>query len=212
VSTPEQVHDLALCDLYRELAKAEQKVEWALSTLRHVSRPKGVRFDRDDNRGLSTIVSDVQAMIEAGDARTNYGMKRPSELLNEYDDKLATLVLARFDIGQHEQAYTGWQRFYLVTSSAGLVHSSMQCSTCNKGRKQTTFALVASFSGTPVKQVVEAVGPLLCSVCWPDAPVTWVEQDRIPARVAEVLFDQGYDAFKAEWEKFQAKRAARAAK
>jgi hypothetical protein len=213
MSTPEQAHDLALCDLYRELAKAEQQVEWKVSTLRNISRPKTVRFSSDDRRSLATILVDVQAMIDAGDEPTNYsGRPRPSNLLAECQEKSNVVAEVWNRIATHERAYTGWQRFFLVTSSAGLVHKDMHCHTCNKGRKATTFALVASFSGTPVNQIVEAVGPLLCSVCFPQAPVEWQEQDRIPARVAEVLFDRGYDEFKAEWDKFKAKRAKRLAK
>ena len=35
-----------------------------------------------------------------------------------------------------QEAYTGWSRFFLVTSSTGHVHSSTSCSTC---RPTTTY-------------------------------------------------------------------------
>ena len=208
--TVERDHDLRLCELFRDLDKVEKVLASRLNTLRHISRPAGVRFDREDRRTTDQIVADVRAM----DPNVRIVMYRGNStfFLDEYETARKDVQQAHFDIAHHDAAYTGWQRYYLVTSSAGLVHASTSCHTCNKGRNATTFALVADFSGLPFHQLVEAVGPLLCSVCFPEAPVAWQEQDRIPARVAEVLFTRGYEAFKAEWTKFQDKRAARARK
>lgn len=68
----------------------------------------------------------------------------------------------------HEEAYTGWARYFLVTSSAGHVHRSMHCSTCNP---RTTYAPVVSLSGTDDATAVEMLGETLCTTCFPDAPV-----------------------------------------
>lgn len=64
-----------------------------------------------------------------------------------------------------------WSRFFLVTSSAGgHIHSSTACSTT---RIRTGFAWLPTLSGLTEKDAVEAHGPLLCTVCYPSAPVEW---------------------------------------
>jgi hypothetical protein len=67
-----------------------------------------------------------------------------------------------------ESRWTGWSRFFLVTSSAGHVHRSMACSTC---RPTTTYGWLPELSGQTEAQAVAELGPALCSVCFPSAPV-----------------------------------------
>jgi hypothetical protein len=70
-----------------------------------------------------------------------------------------------------EFAAKPWSRFFLVTSSAGgHIHSSMNCSTC---RLRTSFGWLPELSGLSEKDAVEAHGTILCSVCFPTAPVEW---------------------------------------
>lgn len=61
----------------------------------------------------------------------------------------------------------GWSRFWLVPG--GHIHSS-GCSTCSP---TTRLVLVAELSGTNLETAVNTLGPLLCTVCFPDAPVEW---------------------------------------
>lgn len=63
-----------------------------------------------------------------------------------------------------------WNRFFLVTSSAGHIHSGMNCSTC---RPTTEFAWLPTVSGLTEVEAVAEHGPTLCSVCFPSAPVEW---------------------------------------
>lgn len=84
---------------------------------------------------------------------------------------------------EHEKAYTGWSRYFLVTSSTGHVHSSMNCSTCNP---RTTFAPVVALSGQSDTEAVELLGETLCTVCFPEAPVTG-KPDKITAAKARKL-------------------------
>ena len=62
----------------------------------------------------------------------------------------------------------GWSRFWLVPD--GHIHSSRECSTCFP---TTKLSLLAPMSGKTSKEAVKEHGPLLCSVCFPDAPVEW---------------------------------------
>lgn len=76
-----------------------------------------------------------------------------------------------------DKQYAGWSRFFAVTG--GHVHSSMSCSTCNKRGKATTFSWVPSLSGLDEASAVNALGPTLCSVCFPSAPVEHQQQAKL---------------------------------
>jgi hypothetical protein len=63
----------------------------------------------------------------------------------------------------------GWSRAYLVTD--GHVHSSMHCSSCNRGEFPTRFSWMIDYSGKDMAEIVEAAGERACTICYPDAPV-----------------------------------------
>lgn len=65
--------------------------------------------------------------------------------------------------------YTDWSRFYLVTPK-GHIHSSMYCSTCYDS---THFVWLPELSGLTEADAVEQHGAILCTVCYPSAPVEW---------------------------------------
>ena len=210
--TPERLHDEQLLALYAAAAKAEQITGWKLAAYRNESQPNG-RHVRNDVRSLAEIAADMDVRREAyraqyvGEQRMiDYCVGKCDEVEIAFEQAREASSAAYVAINTHEQSYTGWQRFWLVTSSAGLVHSGMNCSTCNKGRSATTFALLPTLSGQTVDVLVEAFGPVLCSVCFPAAPTEWVDGERIPARIAQVLLDEGVEAFEAERAKLAAKR------
>lgn len=67
-----------------------------------------------------------------------------------------------------EQLYTGWSRFFLVQD--GHIHSSRACHTL---RWTTRIGWLPDLSGLTEADAVAAHGPLLCTVCFPMAPVEW---------------------------------------
>lgn len=101
-----------------------------------------------------------------------------------------------------------WARYWLVTTSDGHIHASRHCSTCNKGRAPTGFALAAYLSGKSEAEAVADLGPALCSVCYPSAPVESKEQARISSGLALALREHGCEAF----QKARAEAAAKASK
>lgn len=64
----------------------------------------------------------------------------------------------------------GWSRFFLVSSNNGHIHSSMHCSTC---RPTTQFGWLPEVSGKTEEEAVAAHGAMLCTVCFPSAPLDW---------------------------------------
>jgi hypothetical protein len=63
----------------------------------------------------------------------------------------------------------GWQRWLRVTNGNGHVHLDTNCSTCFP---TTQWGLVPDLSGLNAKEMVEEVGDMACTVCFPWAPAT----------------------------------------
>ena len=89
---------------------------------------------------------------------------RESAEQHERSAKAAGVELAKW-----AAQYMGWNRFYLVVSSQGHVHSSTHCSSCFD---TTAFAWLTEYSGMGYPELVELAGERACTVCFPDAPVT----------------------------------------
>ena len=93
-----------------------------------------------------------------------------------------------------------WSRFFLVNNANGHIHSSMQCSTC---RFDTSFSWLPTLSGLTEADAVEAHGAILCTVCFPSAPVEWtggiskVEQAEKDERAAAKAAREAAKAAKA---------------
>jgi hypothetical protein len=65
-----------------------------------------------------------------------------------------------------------WDRFFLVKNTNGHIHADMGCHTCHY---DTRFAWLPELSGLTEAEAVEAYGEILCSVCFPSAPVAWTQ-------------------------------------
>ena len=136
---------------------------------------------RRNRRRVSTFeAAEIARKALAGTAQPDY-VVRAGERLDE-----ATIAVeeAREAVIAHEENYTGWSRFFLVTSSAGHVHSSMHCSTCTP---TTTFAPVVALSGQDEAAAVEMLGSTLCTVCFPSAPVEGKVKKVTKAQAAKLL-------------------------
>ena len=87
-----------------------------------------------------------------------------------YDTSKANLDAALDVLRTAEADYDGWSRFFLVTNKGGHIHRSLICSTC---RPTTRFGWLPELSGLSEADAVDEYGSILCSVCFPDAPVDW---------------------------------------
>ena len=63
-----------------------------------------------------------------------------------------------------------WSRFYLVVASNGHIHHTTSCHTCYD---TTLFTWVTDLSGLTEEDAVAQEGEILCSICFPTAPVNW---------------------------------------
>ena len=104
-----------------------------------------------------------------------------AKVLTEREERIAEREALFAERDALEATYTGWPRFFLVTSSPGHIHSSMQCSTC---RWSTTFGWLPELSDMTEADAVAECGPTLCTVCFPSAPLDWTSGKKITAAQA----------------------------
>lgn len=110
-----------------------------------------------------------------------YEADEPAEALAKLSEAEAGLRELEQAADALEDLYTGWSRFFLVTSSSGHIHSSMCCSTC---RPTTQYGWLPQLSGQTEEQAVKDCGPTLCTVCFPSAPLDWTEGKKLTAAQA----------------------------
>lgn len=205
--TPKET-DTALAALWHEVTEVEQRIGYATSTLLHLA---GARYYYRGSRRVTDMTVEVAIEILTAEAARvepyREAHKRPAEsdgyvgidwaewhgAVAPYDlDKIEPAIAKRAElfaqldelhvrIDALEATYTGWSRFFLVTSSAGHVHSSTHCSTC---RPTTAFGWLPELSGKSEATAVAELGPTLCSVCYPSAPVDWTTGKKITAAQA----------------------------
>ena len=156
----------------------------------------------------------AEAAIAADDysARSKNGYRADRQYLDlceKYNNQMQAALQITYDADDQWIARQ-WNRYFLVCSSNGHIHSSTGCHTCNKGKNRTQFALVPSLSGTSVEEAVSKLGAGLCSVCCHEAPVEYREQVKISKAQATVLLEKGEAAFDAAVAKAAARKAKKA--
>lgn len=178
-NTPQAV-DTALAAQYREMYRSLDKLAMYANDAKYSAGAKFYYQGRD--RVTDMTLAEAEAVLAADIAAntddkhgyrlirggTSIGnIRRTVEGLRESREVYAE---TKREIEKLEALYTGWTRFFLVTSSKGHIHSSMSCHTC---RPTTRYGWLPELSGQTEAEAVEAHGPALCSVCYPTAPVEW---------------------------------------
>jgi hypothetical protein len=151
--TAEVAHDTEFVRLNRAVNAAEIAADRAIrSALHHAGYgaesyfanrksvstglyvPYSTRFATEANPEAITLCQ----VIEHARTLTSDYVVEAIAALDKANTARANAIIA---LETNEDEYTGWTRFFLVVSSAGHVHSSRSCHTCNKGRRSTQFAL-----------------------------------------------------------------------
>lgn len=193
LSTPAEI-DTALAEQHSILSAAVAKIEQAQQTIIAVSDPE-YRYQgrrRVTDRTYEDALAIVNAAVaQAGDSEYallggGYSVGHVKRADAQMAENEAKRDAALEEINRLNDLYTGWSRFFVVTSSNGHIHSSMACSTC---RPTTTFGWLPELSGKDQAEAIAFFGPAaeaLCSVCFPDAPtldrnLTVKERDAILA-------------------------------
>lgn len=124
-----------------------------------------------------------EAAIDTQIAKLSYGIAVAQRRIDtrSNDSTFASVVAeAHTYIAEHQpkldvlhEVYDengGWTRFFLVNNSGGHVHKDTSCSTCFV---TTEYQWLTELSGLTEAEAVAAYGEILCSVCFPSAPVAW---------------------------------------
>lgn len=138
---------------------------------------EGVQFDAETATRFS--VDELDRRLTCGllglDANADkYAAERLTKTIAEYNEAVGRFNAARRVLRAEERKFTGWSRFFLV--QGGHLHSSMDCSTCNNGKQDTQFCWYPELAGLTERDAVDAVGAVLCTVCFPTAPVEFTNQ------------------------------------
>lgn len=180
VSRPVTV-DTELAALYGKLAKAEAHLAGAWQSVHYAAGDKRARqYGTRPAWGMTPGQARTAAQAVADND--------PTYRARGAEQALAALSLAEFDVAfihaeiaplNAEYAAAPWTRFFLV--QGGHIHSSMRCSTCNNGATATTFGWLPALSGLTEADAVAAHGAILCTVCYPTAPVEWTNGREVEA-------------------------------
>jgi len=212
-------HDEATAKAWNDRYAAEGRVVSAMSGIHYAAGDKKVYgWGRGQRHGVwqmtfSEALTKVEAAVtmpveeayeafSALDWDTDRDAKMAAHKVwtaaKEGQDALDRLVAARqalavieATIEDLETSYTGWTRAYLVTNSNGHIHSSMACSTCNRGNDATQFAWVTDFSDHNEAEIVAAAGWRACSVCYPTAPVVGMTAKAAKAALPSTIKNDG---------------------
>lgn len=150
--------DTKLADAHERHAKAETLLTNTRDAVRRHAGQKRIKnvWDGTALDAIATCEASTNAWVRG--------------ILNAYRDALRNYVQITDEINALDARYTGWSRFFLVTNTNGHIHRSMNCSTCYV---TTTYAWLPTLSGRTEAEAVADQGEILCSVCFPSAPVAW---------------------------------------
>lgn len=156
--------DTALEQIYHELQKIAYSLESVERSLHENAGDRGEGYGRD--KRFKKSLEECIATIEAEDS---YFGKQSLESYRKLEAKRLALV-AEQDALEAIWREHRWSRFFLVLNSNGHIHSSLSCSTCYW---TTRYGWLPRLSGLTEADAVAQEGEILCSICFPSAPVSW---------------------------------------
>lgn len=171
--TPPQI-DTMLSEAYGTLATAAAHQKMSQASL-HYAVGDHKRYSYQGRRKVETWSLTFDEVIDFDyDSLMPWDQvsyDKAFEMLNEAE---AQMLAARKEIKTLDAEYArrgGWSRFFLVPG--GHIHKDMHCPTCNKMGQLTDFSWLPELSGLIEADAVAVHGAILCTVCFPSAPVEW---------------------------------------
>lgn len=165
--------DLRLADRQQSLDAAYTRLENAIYSCAVAAGGKVtkhreesfVTFGSDKSPvGVSTILDKVKNVDGPMKSSAERSLSRYAEVKEEH-----TNARALVDDSHREWRENGkWSRFFSVTG--GHIHRSTMCPSL---RPTTSISWLPELSGETEKDAVEMYGSVLCSKCFPSAPVEW---------------------------------------
>jgi hypothetical protein len=179
VSRPVTV-DTELARIWTETAKAEASLAGTVASAHRIAGDRGYYAGRTKVYALSggQCLAAVRTLAETDET---YKGREAADLLARRAGYQAEHDALRAEAAPLEAEFAAapWTRFFLV--QGGHIHSSTSCSTCNNGATATTFGWLPALSGLTEADAVAAHGAILCTVCYPSAPVEWTNGREVEA-------------------------------
>lgn len=199
--------DEALAQLYADQARLSDRHAGIVRDLRYLAAGRKGGYRRRRSTPIDEVVARLRAKA-ADPATTPWDRRDIERRLDAWQDSGSRLEANRqAQQPMHEfERRGGWGRAFLVTGSDGHVHSSMGCSTCNRGEQPTRFQWMTDFSGASESEIVDAAGWRACTVCFPTAPVG--DPASLPTRMFSDE-DEAKEAARAERAAAKAERDAK---
>jgi hypothetical protein len=195
-TTPSNAHEVAVdtkiaaayCIKHEAVATAANAAKMVQSLIPTNLLAK-VRFESERRPGHmadGTYMSadDVVAALASGKFEVSLAKRHNADdRIARYTSAVAARQIASDNYAAEAKNYGGWSRFFLVVSSVGgHVHSSMDCSTCNNGKDFTDFNWLPELSGLTEADAVASQGAILCTVCYPSAPIHFTNAAELAAQ------------------------------
>lgn len=163
------VIDTELARLHGEAAKATHRITATFDTLHRLAGHKATysrrrETFRESDESAETWVRSALDVLASWDRSTAV---RALDTLDTHRALLAEARAAMVPLDA-EWSRRRWSRFFLVTG--GHVHASTGCHTI---RMTTDVGWLPALSGLTEKDAVDAHGTILCTHCFPSAPVEW---------------------------------------
>jgi hypothetical protein len=171
--------DTLLAELYVEAEALRSERQHTLEAIHHAA---GDSKKRTAGRYQFAPWTLSHAEAIAAEPATPWNRDRHADSvtrLDSLDRRLADNARKASELAAIWEANGKWARFFMV--SAGHIHRSMDCSTCNNGQTATSFGWLPQLSGLTEADAVKAHGALLCTVCYPSAPVEWTNGKELEA-------------------------------
>jgi hypothetical protein len=173
--------DKAEARLWDELAEHTRAIQAQEGKLHRMARDRRVGFSRRASWQLSLpeVIARLHDRSAWAKRDLSYGCS-PQEAVARLDELNAQADAAREGIATAEALWRehGWSRFILCLSTNGHIHNYHGCPTLNRGQEPSLLEWHPEFSGQTVDEAVQALGPILCQVCFPEAKA---EYKRDPA-------------------------------
>lgn len=177
-ATPREI-DTRLAYLYGQAAQLKADRDHAATLAHRALEEKPMRVAGQRKSTWPTDDDDAviacAALVRDGFQQKSW-LPDPADVVKRYDAAETALELVAAEMATLNAEFVGrrgWSRFFQVTSSAGHVHSSMECSTCYLS---TEYGWLPEWSGQSEDEALAALhkgAHMMCSVCFPNAPVAY---------------------------------------
>lgn len=171
-ATPVEI-DTKLAQLHSELGRLDQQLQRVAKTAHALNGEETVRYGRKYiyDRNIEETLNEL-ALKLADDAFDFYTKENAVDCIETHGKLSKEFDATQAEIQLIDIEYNGrpWSRFIAV--EGGHLHSSRFCAG-GTIRVTTKIGWHPELSGKTEAEAVAELGPLLCTHCFPSAPVEW---------------------------------------